>query len=174
MIFVLLLCGDIETCPGPSNCCNCQKNIRRNQGNISCNECERNSRPKYFDESDGVDVCSECYESNMAASGKNTQLGESMSDNPPVLEELLNLVSSKGIELLRQNICGLVIKYWHIEFILKSYQDIHMFTLSETHFFMKKIFNRCRVFPGILRFIEIGQTESVVVLLLLEQTEFNG
>jgi hypothetical protein len=71
MIFLLLLCGDIETCPGPSNCCNCQKIIRRNQSNINCNECERKFHLKCFDESDGAGVCSECYESNMAASGNN-------------------------------------------------------------------------------------------------------
>lgn len=140
MIFLLLLCSDIETCPGPSNCCNCQKVIRRNQSNISCNECERKFHLKCFDESDGVDVCSECYESKMAAPGKNTQFGESMSDDSrPVLEELFNLVSSKGIKLLHQNICGLATKYSHIEFILKNYKDIHMFTLSETHLHKENI-----------------------------------
>ncbi|CAB3999557.1 Hypothetical predicted protein, partial [Paramuricea clavata] len=123
MIFLLLLCGDIETCPGPSNCCNCQKIIRSNQSNISCNDYKGNP----------ICVCSECYESNMASSGNNNQLGEGMSDDPPALEELLNLVSSKGIKLLHQNICGLATKYPHIEFILKNYKDIHMFTLSETH-----------------------------------------
>ncbi|CAB3993279.1 Hypothetical predicted protein [Paramuricea clavata] len=123
MIFLLLLCGDIETCPGPSNCCNCQKIIRSNQSNISCNDYKGNP----------TCVCSEYYESNMAASGNNNQLGEGMSDDPPALEELLNLVSSKGIKLLHQNICGLATKYPHIEFILKNYKDIHMFTLSETH-----------------------------------------
>ena len=79
MIFLLLLCGDIETCPGPSNCCNCHKTIRRNQSNMSCSECERKFHLKCFEESDGVDVCSECYESNMATSGKNTQLGKSQT-----------------------------------------------------------------------------------------------
>ena len=65
---------------------------------------------------------------------KNTQFGESMSDDLPVLKELLNLVRLKGIKLLNQNICGFATKYSPIEFFLKIIRIYnHMFTLSETH-----------------------------------------
>ena len=72
MIFLLLLCSDIETCPGPFNSLKCQKTIRRNQTNISCKDCKRKFHLKCFNKSNKVYVCSECYKSNLAASGKNT------------------------------------------------------------------------------------------------------
>ena len=74
MIVLLLLCSGIETCPGPFNCLKYQKTIRCNQTNISCTECERRFHLKCFNKSDKVDVCSECYESNLVASGKTLNL----------------------------------------------------------------------------------------------------
>ena len=40
---LLILAGDVEICPGPTNkCCSCQKTIRKKQTQLSCDSCKGN------------------------------------------------------------------------------------------------------------------------------------
>ena len=51
---LLLLAGDVETCPGPGMICfACNKRILRKQGSMECLSCSKTSVTKYFEKSNG-------------------------------------------------------------------------------------------------------------------------
>ena len=128
-LLLILMCGDIETCPGPIRCSSCEKSIKRTQSSNKCNDCQREFHLKCFGESNKDGVCLRC---NMASTEFDTQTGRGLFDLP-ILHGLSNITNAKGMKLLHQNICDLVAKISHIEHILMNFKDIHMFTVSETH-----------------------------------------
>ena len=127
---LILMCGDIETCPGPKKCSLCMKAIRRNQSSCSSRVCLREFHLKCFHESDQMGVCLECY--NMAGIGNEFQTDQCLSDIP-VMHGLHEILKARGMKILHQNICGLVAKASHIEYILMNFKNIHVHTKRKTH-----------------------------------------
>ena len=124
-LLLILMCCDIETCPGPNSCLSCKKTIRRNQSSINCSDCQKKFHLKCFDESDNVGVCSRCYcLARMAPTDVTIQDGQGGLCELTILNGLSKFVKEKGMKLLHQNICGLVAKLSHVEYILKSFKDI--------------------------------------------------
>ncbi|CAB3977558.1 Hypothetical predicted protein [Paramuricea clavata] len=83
-LLLILMCGDIETCPGPIRCSSCEKSIRRTQSSIKCNDCQREFHLKCFGESNKDGVCLRC---NMASTEFDTQTGRGLLDLP-ILHEI--------------------------------------------------------------------------------------
>ena len=129
----LLLSGDIESCPGPSDRCGlCLKALKKNQSRMSCSQCHLKFHLKCFC-SDGSGVkCNSCLFNN-----NNTQDGNDQDQQENVhrydIPELSELVSKKGLKILHQNIRGLLANKSTICQILDGFRNIHIFSVSETH-----------------------------------------
>ena len=127
--------GDKESCPGPSiKCMACNKTIRKNQSRIQCERCLNICHLKCFDQEgkEAVEHLSPpCLNANYDPGPFEQDLSE--GDTLHELTELRELVSQRGLNILHQNIRGLVSHKHNILEILANFPKIHIFALSETH-----------------------------------------
>ena len=129
---LLLLSGDVETCPGPvAKCGSCLKAVKKNQSRTSCSQCFLTFHLKCFGSNDSEVLCSSCLFNNNTReeSDQNQQDDFHRYDIP----ELSELVSKKGLKILHQNIRGLLANKSAICHILDGFRNIHIFSVSETH-----------------------------------------
>ena len=56
----LLISGDIESNPGPTNCDVCDKSIRRNARYVSCEQCKTNAHLRCVEKNSRTWLCKSC------------------------------------------------------------------------------------------------------------------
>ena len=92
MQLILLLCGDIETCPGPAiKCSTCLKTIRKNQSKINCLECNSDHHLKCWNHESEV-LCQPC----MLKNGIEAEQFRPDRDDCYMLPELRDLLAKKA------------------------------------------------------------------------------
>lgn len=101
---LLLLSGDIETCPGPSDRCGlCLKGLKKNQSRMSCSQCHLKFHLKCFCSDDSGGKCNSCLSNN-----NDIQDGADQDQQEYVhrydIPELSELVSKKGLKILHQTL----------------------------------------------------------------------
>ena len=125
---LLLVCGDIERCPGPPpiKCHSCIKAIRKNQTRLICCLCKNVFH-------------AECVHANFNLSSRCSRCkfvpqGNDLSNNiERSVPELGNLLNGRGMKIVHQNIRGLELHKSNLEEIIASYRGIDLIGLSETH-----------------------------------------
>ena len=129
---LLLLSGDIETCPGPiDRCGSCSKALKKNQSRMSCSQCHLKFHLKCFCSDGSGVICSSCLFNNNIQDGADHHQQEGV--HPYDIPELCELVSKKGLKIVHQNIRGLLANKSIICQILDGFKNIHIFSVSETH-----------------------------------------
>ena len=129
---LLLLSGDIETCPGPMDRCgSCLKALKKTQSRMSCSQCHVKFHLKCFRSDESGVICNSCLFNNDTQDGaeKDQQQDVHQYDIP----ELNELISKKGLKILHQNIRGLLANKSIICQILAGFRNIYIFSVSETH-----------------------------------------
>eukprot|EP00112_Aurelia_sp_Birch-Aquarium-sp1_P015555 Seg346.1 transcript_id=Seg346.1/GoldUCD/mRNA.D3Y31 product="hypothetical protein" protein_id=Seg346.1/GoldUCD/D3Y31 len=129
---LILLCGDIETCPGPATKCgSCMKTVRKNQSRICCAGCKLLHHLKCIDNETEA-LCRSCLSKSFEVEDHTV---EPTTDNQQQYElpELTELLARKGLKILHQNIRGLLAHKQNICHILGDFKGIHILSLSETH-----------------------------------------
>ena len=130
---LLLLSGDIETCPGPSDRCGlCLKGLKKNQSRMSCSQCHLKFHLKCFCSDDSGGKCNSCLSNNNDIQDGADQDQQEYGHRYDI-PELSELVSKKGLKILHQNIRGLLANKSIICQILDGFRNIHIFSVSETH-----------------------------------------
>jgi len=129
---LLLLSGDIETCPGLiDRCGSCLKALKKRQSRMVYSQCHLKFHLKCFCSDDSGVICNSCL------FNKNTQDGADQDQQEDaqryVIPELSELLSKKGLKILHQNIRGLLANKSIICQILDGFRNIHIFSVSETH-----------------------------------------
>ena len=129
---LILMCGDVESCPGPTvqrlSCPTCLKKIRNNQSRMQCSSCQMVFHLKCFgEEAVQAHVCTLCQ----------TPVLDSTSicndDDHCIPEELQDIAKSRGIKLIHQNICSLLRRIDELRLMISELKlGIHILTLSET------------------------------------------
>ncbi|CAB3991987.1 Hypothetical predicted protein [Paramuricea clavata] len=130
---LILMCGDIHSCLGPSpmaqclSCPACLRKIRNNQSRMKCISCEMFFHMKCFgEEADRVRTCKLCQTPVLDSTDPRI-------DNCSILNELKDIVESRGIKLIHQNICSLLRKMDELRLMISELKSgIHILTLSET------------------------------------------
>ena len=131
LVNALLQCNDISLNPGPNNrgliCPICDKTIRRSQANAQCLKCDLyvhlSCLGSEFEQSKHCSLCA------VPALSPNNFTGSTL----PLLLDLANLVTNRGLKIVHQNIQSLTKKIDQLRFICSSVQaGIHLLTLSET------------------------------------------
>ena len=124
---LLIVCGDIESCPGPSllgKCNGCNKYIKKKQATITCERCLNVFHLTCI--SSDKDVCLQCDTHNVSETFSNAD-----HENPNA--DLIEMLRFKGLKNFHQNIRGLFGKIAEISRFLNTYKDVHILSLSETH-----------------------------------------
>ena len=139
LIGLLLICGDIETCPVPTvKCSSCAKTIRKNQSRIQCPQCNGKFHLKCFVTNDSTNTrnaCLFCFNNTLDDTQVNiadVKPGRPL-ENQRELPELKELLSNRGLKVLHQNIRGLLCYKHFVSELLDDFRNIHLFALSETH-----------------------------------------
>ena len=131
---LLLLAGDIETCPGPRGirCPSCLKCIRKNQSSAACFNCKLKSHLKCMTDR-FADNAEELYCSTCSVN-KFPDLRSEIPDER-VHEELDSFCSkNRGLKLFHRNINGLLGKMEKVRLLLTgTRRNIHVYGLTETH-----------------------------------------
>ncbi|CAB3982840.1 Hypothetical predicted protein [Paramuricea clavata] len=123
----------IHSCPGPSpmaqclSCPACLRKIGNNQSRMKCISCEMFFHLKCFgEEADRVRTCKLCQTPVLDSTDPRI-------DNCSILNELKDIVESRGIKLIHQNICSLLRKMDELRLMISELKSgIHILTLSET------------------------------------------
>ena len=136
---LLLICGDIESCPGPTmKCSSCAQTIRKNQSRIECSQCNGKFHLKCFiaDDSGNKAVsCLFCLNSTMNRTHEN--IADFEPARPKIqreLPELQELLSKCGLKILHQNIRGLLCHKHFVSELFDNFRMIHLLALSETQY----------------------------------------
>ena len=132
-VLLLLICGDVEICPGPrtsTKCRLCSKTVRRNQANVCCVNCKEPFHLKCvgsgFDDSELCMVCTSQQEG-----GEEVQHTESEdSDVRRKICETEELLNKRGLKIFHENIRGLLLKKNGVEEFLSLFSKIDMLCLS--------------------------------------------
>ena len=132
---ILLLCGDIETCPGPVlKCRSCSKTIRRTQSRATCTRCNEFLHLKCLTQHMNENLCLSCLSfpdhGNTAVHGDADSINTNLSYEIP---ELTELQRTPGLKILHQNIRGILSHIDSIYHLMENFKNIHIFSLSETH-----------------------------------------
>ena len=131
VVNTLLQCNDISLNPGRNNrgliCPICDKTIRRFQANAQCSICDLyihlSCLGSEFEQS------KHCSLSSVPVLSSNNSVGRTF----PLLPDLANLVTNRGLKIVHQNIQSLTKKIDELRLICSSVQaGIHLMTLSET------------------------------------------
>ena len=136
---MLLLCGDVETCPGPSiKCCSCAKTVRKNQSRATCVHCRKTLHLKCLTKDLNERCCLSCLTKvNRNTPNEVTDIqnnGNGANSNTYYdLPELAELQKKPGLKILHQNIRGLLLHKYSICHLLESFKKINVLSLSETH-----------------------------------------
>lgn len=96
---MLLLWGDVETCPGPViKCCSCLKTVRRSQSRAACTRCGEIIHLKCLNKDINEDLCMLCLPTvDREISGTPTAHGYEYEEK---LRSMLELVCIENNELL--------------------------------------------------------------------------
>ena len=129
---LLLLCGDIEMCPGPAvKCGSCLKAMKRNHSSVLCCKCFKIYHLGCFENStEGEAMCRSC---KAVHPSESDDLHGGYGAESCTIPELRELLSLKGLKLLHQNIRGLLANKENLEHMLLDLKNIHILSLSETH-----------------------------------------
>lgn len=126
LIFLLLIIsGDIESCPGPHTCTCCDKTIRKNQKSSFCYACKAVCHRKCtIDELiNGKEYlfCSLCH------------FSDPERDTVDFLDSTLTkFLKIRGLKIFHQNLNGLSGKLEKVKLFLECKQ-VHIFCITETH-----------------------------------------
>ena len=132
MVLLILLCGDIETCPGPAIKCGfCMKAIKKNQSRICCTSCNLLHHIKCVD-NESEALCRSCLSKSFEVED-HTEEARTENKHQHELPELTELLERKGLKILHQNIRGLSAHKQNHFHILGDFKGIHILSLSETH-----------------------------------------
>ena len=108
-------------------CTSCLKVIRRNQSQLTCQDCRSTFHGKCVHaDFDIIGCCLQCSTSSLPEINDEDLYESGLPD----LTEFLN---GKGLKLLHQNICGLYARKVNLEHILQSFKGIDILGLTETH-----------------------------------------
>eukprot|EP00112_Aurelia_sp_Birch-Aquarium-sp1_P018492 Seg442.3 transcript_id=Seg442.3/GoldUCD/mRNA.D3Y31 product="hypothetical protein" protein_id=Seg442.3/GoldUCD/D3Y31 len=140
---LLLMAGDIETCPGPvvrKVCFGCRKTIRKNQRNSKCDGCKKILHFKCLGEdqettNNGL-KCYSCLQLRTRAHDNTAEsTGVPMVNiaDETCFEEFQSYVKARGLKILHQNVCGLLRVLDHIKILLHEVKGIDIFGISESH-----------------------------------------
>jgi len=140
---LLLMAGDIETCPGPVQrkvCFGCKKTIKENQRSSTCDGCKKTLYLKCLGEDlylvKNGQECYSCLQLRTRAPENSAEsTGDPMDDaaDKPCCEEFQTYVKAKGLKIFHQNVCGLLRVLNHIKILLYEVKDIDIFGISESH-----------------------------------------
>ena len=121
---LLILAGDIETCPGPrARCTHCSRCFRRNIDKRTCVNCKKVFHKKCLnDENIGL-VCLQC-QPFLTVDTQTTPVTYT-------LNELESLYHQKGLKVVHQNVRGLFSKKDELYNILKQY-PVDIFGVTES------------------------------------------
>ena len=129
---MLLLCGDIETCPGPVlKCCSCTKTLRRNQSRVAFSRCNQFLHLKCITKDVNEGLCLFCLFSidHGIIGATTTGYGDADSMNTYVsyeIPKLTELQRMTGLKILHQNIRGLLSHIDSIYHLMESFKKIHI------------------------------------------------
>ena len=130
-MILILLAGDIETCPGPGpkyTCPTCSKTIRKNQKFGCCDTCNSRCHMKCL-----TDILIERMESLFCSLCRVEDLAgvESASF---INDNFRCFLGSRGIKIVHQNINGIIGKIDKLRLLVAdSKQQIGIFSITETH-----------------------------------------
>lgn len=124
---LVLLCGDVETCPGPvTRCSSCNKSVRNSQSRISCLLCQKDFHLRYFGSTEeaSYSFCSHYNETGQEREQEQTQSTAGISTirhsrtKEVAVKEGPNNFTPKNQRLVRnetENLSyfGCFQKYWH-------------------------------------------------------------
>ena len=133
-LFTLLLSNDINVNPGPVSNLKCQiclKTIRRNQALASCSECNVKFHSKCWDTSNMNHLSVKCQ---FCASTESST--GSLIDGTEQIQFPSNwnkLMSSRGLKIFHQNICGLFNKIDLLRVNFDLMKELHILGISESH-----------------------------------------
>ena len=135
-IMLLLLCGDVETCPGPRMiCCSCNKSIRKKQSVKRCSACDKDSHLKCL--VDEFDIGHEkllCCPHCVNASNLQHQDGMTTIPTESPYSEVNSCVEARGFKIFHQNVNGLLHKLACVEIMMKETKNrFDVFGVTETH-----------------------------------------
>ena len=132
---ILVLCGDIKTCPGPVlKCRSCSKTIRRNQSRATCTRCNEHLHLKGLTQHMNENLCLSCLSSIDHGTATIYRDADSINTNLSYeIPELTELQRTPGLKILHQNIRGILAHIDSIYHLMGSFKNIHIFSLSETH-----------------------------------------
>ena len=132
----LLICGDIESNPGPTNCNVCAKTIRRNARYVTCNQCKTDSHLKCISQNDRNWLCQACLLSqipfrNVRDLNESADAREPVTLNIPTECEHLEALKSNGTSIAHLNTKCVTSTFAEFENMLSTYK-FDVITLSET------------------------------------------
>ena len=119
---LLLACGDIESCPGPTNCFGCDDPFEKDVDHVTCRSCNNIYHLKCFKGLSNETSCHRCSEVDA-----NIDLIHNVE-----MPELKRLMETPGLKVCHLNIRGLVNNIHKLSAILSEYK-VDIFGLTETH-----------------------------------------
>ncbi|CAB3979992.1 Hypothetical predicted protein [Paramuricea clavata] len=133
-LFTLLLSNDINVNPGPVSNLKCQiclKTIRRNQALASCSECNVKFHSKCWDTSNMNPLSVKCQ--FCASTESSTGLLIDGTEQIQFPSNWSKLMSSRGLKICHQNICGLFNKIDLLRVNFDLMKELHILGISESH-----------------------------------------
>eukprot|EP00112_Aurelia_sp_Birch-Aquarium-sp1_P013505 Seg287.7 transcript_id=Seg287.7/GoldUCD/mRNA.D3Y31 product="hypothetical protein" protein_id=Seg287.7/GoldUCD/D3Y31 len=118
---LLILAGDVEIFPGPANkCCSCQKTIRKNQTQLSCDSCKGNFHSKCL--TDKFNGHGESYYCKNCDAGSIADVNDDFNNDTDsqTNKELKQDLQSRGLKIFHQNVNGLYLKIDKLRICLKK------------------------------------------------------
>ena len=128
---LLLLCGDIETCPGPIMKCNtCTKTIRKNQRSQNCSVCNTKFHEKCL--VDKLENGGERFYCTMCDMRPDTDENNNVNDTG-MFKTLLSYLKPRGLKILHQNVNGIISKIDKVKILLgETRKNVQILCITET------------------------------------------
>ena len=134
---LLLMAGDIETCPGPTPrriSLECNKMIKINQQSstgVGCNQALQSDIEDPKTKSNCLKCCS-CLQLRNQVNEQNTESkGGLMAD--ACFQKFHSYVIARGLIIFHQNVCGLLRVLDQVKILLHEVKEIDIFGVGESH-----------------------------------------
>lgn len=137
---LLLIAGDVESCPGPvprKTCLSCHKTIRKNQRRAICINCNETLHLKCLVEELNVSTmgltCQTCLVAKDERREQPAREDDGSGTENECFAEFKSYAKARGLGLYHQNVCGLVRVHDQLKILLHEVQNIDLFAVSESH-----------------------------------------
>ena len=129
----LLISGDIESNPGPTNCSVCEKTVRRNAKFVTCSQCKTNAHLSCVGKVTQTWLCQPCILTLLPYRGIK-DLDETQTIGAPCIQaecKHLRNLESNGTSIAHLNTQSITSTFAEFEMMLSTYR-FDIITLSET------------------------------------------